>query len=341
MHPAASTTTKSEVKPEARRIGVVISCGVAERNSYVDVNRLRFGILGAADIARTYLIPAIQAAENAELVAIAARDPERARALWPDRVLATYQDLIEDASVDAVYIPLPNQLHKEWTIRALAAGKHVLCEKPLALNAAEATEMAAAAERSGKLLMEAFMYRFQSRVQDVVERLRKEPPNATWISFGFHIDAPANYRMDPAMGGGALLDVGVYTINLARWIHGEPEWVRATGRVDGIDLTVSMTLGFPTGARAFLLASFDTPEIQELRAGDLRLERPFGEPADPPYRRMVEEFSAAALAGLPAPLTLQDSIANLRVVDGVRRSLDTGGRYDLAEAGESVSPIRQ
>ena len=129
--------------------------------------------------------------------------------------------------------------------------------------------------------------------------------------------------------------------NLARWIHGEPEWVRATGRVDGIDLTVSMTLGFPTGARAFLLASFDTPEIQELRAGDLRLERPFGEPADPPYRRMVEEFSAAALAGLPAPLTLQDSIANLRVVDGVRRSLDTGGRHDLAEPGQGAAPVGQ
>lgn len=303
--------------------------------------KLRFGILGAADIARTQLIPAILAAENAELVAIAGRDPERARALWPDRVLASYQELIADRSVDAVYVPLANHLHREWTIRSLEAGKHVLCEKPLALNAAEAIEMATAAEAGGRLLMEAFMYRFQPRLQEVVRGLHRDPPNASWISFGFPIDAPANYRMDPALGGGALLDVGVYTINLARWIHGEPEWVRAAGRVNGIDLTVSMTLGFPTGARSFLLASFDTPEIQELRAGGLRLERPFGDPGDPPYRRMVEEFSAAALGGLPAPLPLQDSIANLRVVDGVRRSLDTGGRYDLAEPGEGVSPVRQ
>jgi len=303
--------------------------------------RLRFGILGAADIARTQLIPALQEAENAELVAIASRDGARASSLWPDRVLATYQDLIQDPSVDAVYVPLANHLHKEWTIRSLQAGKHVLCEKPLALDASEAIEMAAAAEGSGKLLMEAFMYRFQPSLRRVVERLRQDPPKTSWITFGFPIKAPDNYRMDPLMGGGALLDVGVYTINLARWIHGEPTWVRAGGRVDGIDLTVSMTLGFPSGARSFLLASFDTPEIQELRAGKLRLERPFGDPADPPYRRMVEEFSAAALGGLPAPLTLQDSIANLRVVDGVRRSLDTGGRHDLAEPGQGAAPVGQ
>ena len=302
---------------------------------------LRFGILGAADIARTQLIPALQAAGNAELVAIASRDEARAPALWPGRVLPGYQSVLDDPEVDAVYIPLANHLHREWSIRALEAGKHVLCEKPLALNAAEAVEMEAAARRSRKLLMEAFMYRFQPRLQEVVARLRESPPNTTWISFGFPIDAPGNYRLDPAFGGGALLDVGVYTINLARWIHGEPAWVRAGGRIEKVDLTVSMTLGFPAGARAFLLASFDTPEIQELRSGRIRLQRPFGDPADPPYRRMVEEFSAAALNGLPAPLPLQDSIANLRVVDGVRRSLDTGGRYDLAEAGEGVSPVGQ
>ena len=280
------------------------------------------------------MIPAIATASNAELVALASRDPERARRLFAGRVFGNYQALLEDPEVDAVYLPLPNSLHREWTLRALAAGKHVLCEKPLALDAAQAVEMAAAARLSGKLLMEAFMYRFQPRLREAVARLRENPPDTTWASFGFPLDAPGNYRLDPALGGGALLDVGVYTINLARWIHGEPIWVEAHGRIDGVDMTVSMTLGFASGATAVLFASFDTPEIQELKSGAVRLERPFGDPSNPPYRAMVEEFSAAALAGLPAPLPLEDSIANLRVVDAVRRSLDTGRRHHLAEAGE-------
>ena len=246
-----------------------------------------------------------------------------------------YQAVLDDPEVDAVYIPLPNHLHREWAIRALAAGKHVLCEKPLALNAAEALEMADAARASGRLLMEAVMYRFHPRIRSIVAGLQAERPGSIWASFGFHLDSPGNYRLDPAMGGGALLDVGTYTISIARWILGEPEWVRASARSQAVDLTVSMTLGFASGARAFLLASFDTPEVQELRAGSQRIDRPFTwmEGGDP-YQLMVEEFSAAALAGLPAPLPLEDSIANLRVVDGVRRSLETGGRYDLAEAGQ-------
>ncbi len=280
------------------------------------------------------MIPAITTASNAELVAVASREPERARRLFAGRVFGNYQTLLEDPEVDAVYLPLPNSLHREWTLRALAAGKHVLCEKPLALTAAEARDMAAAAKQGGKLLMEAFMYRFQPRLQEVVARLRENPPDTTWASFGFPLDAPGNYRLDPALGGGALLDVGVYTVNLARWIHGEPIWVEAHGRIDRVDMTVSMTLGFASGATAILFASFDTPEIQELKSGDISLERPFGDPSNPPYRAMVEEFSAAALGGLPAPLPLEDSIANLRVVDAVRRSLDTGRRHHLAEVGE-------
>jgi D-xylose 1-dehydrogenase (NADP+, D-xylono-1,5-lactone-forming) len=187
------------------------------------------------------------------------------------------------------------------------------------------------------------MYRFHPRIRAVVAKLREEPPNASWISFGFPLKSPGDIRLDPALGGGALLDVGTYTISLARWIHGEPEWVRATARGEPVDMTVSMTLAFPSGARAFLFASFETPEIQELRSGDVLMAKPFTAWRDPhdPYQLMVEEFSAAALNGLPAPLPLQDSIANLRVVDGIRRSLDSGGRYDLAEAGQGGSPVLQ
>jgi D-xylose 1-dehydrogenase (NADP+, D-xylono-1,5-lactone-forming) len=305
--------------------------------------RLRFGILGAADIARKALIPAIEAAPNAELVAIASRDRKRGRALFGGWVAADYAELLEDPDVDAVYIPLPNGLHKEWTIRALAAGKHVLCEKPLANTAADAVEMAEAAHAAGRLLMEAVMYRFHPNIQAVVEKLREKPPEEIWASFGFPLREPANIRFDPDLGGGALLDVGTYTISLARWIYGEPDWVEATGRVEEVDMTVSMTLGFASGARAHLFASFDTPEVQELHAGDLLLDKPFTAWRDPvdPYQVMVEEFSAAALAGLPAPLSLEDSIANLRVVDAVRQSLETGSRHHLAETGESLPPIAE
>jgi D-xylose 1-dehydrogenase (NADP+, D-xylono-1,5-lactone-forming) len=305
---------------------------------------LRFGILGAAGIARKALIPALRAAAGAELVGVASRDPERAKELLPDgRAYRDYQQLLDDPEVGAVYIALPNGLHREWTERALAAGKHVLCEKPLAVTAADAEAMAAAASASGRLLMEAFMYRFHPRLRAVVAGLREQPPNASWISFGFPLNRPGDIRLDPALGGGALLDVGVYTISLARWIHGEPEWVRATARGEPVDMSVSMTLGFPSGARAFLFASFVTPEIQELRSGEVRLARPFTAWRDPedPYQLMVEEFSAAASGGLPAPLPLEDSIANLRVVDGIRRSLDSGGRHDLSEAGEGAPPVRQ
>jgi xylose dehydrogenase (NAD/NADP) len=217
----------------------------------------------------------------------------------------------------------------------------VLCEKPLAVTAADGEAMAAAATKHERLLMEALMYRFHPRIRGVVAQLREHPPNASWISFGFPLNRPSDIRLDPALGGGALLDVGTYTISLARWIHGEPGWVRASALGEPVDMSISVTLGFPSGARAFLHASFETPELQELRSGEVRLAKPFTAWRDPddPYQLMVEEFSAAALGGLAAPLPLQDSIANLRVVDGVRRSLDAGGRHDLAEAGQGGAPV--
>jgi D-xylose 1-dehydrogenase (NADP+, D-xylono-1,5-lactone-forming) len=316
---------------------------VGGRSASTPRERLRFGILGAADIARRALIPAIAGAGNAELAALASRDLERGRGLFGGRVVSSYESLLADPEVDAVYIPLPNGLHKDWTIRALAAGKHVLCEKPLATNQSDAMAMAAAAHAADRLLMEAVMYRFHPRIQDVVGKLRERPPEEIWASFGFPLREPGNIRFDPGLGGGALLDVGTYTISLARWIYGEPDWVEATGRVEEVDMTVSMTLGFAAGARAHLFASFDTPEVQELHAGDLFVDKPFTAWRDPvdPYQVMVEEFSAAALRGLPAPLSLEDSIANLRVVDAVRRSLDTGDRHHLAEAGEGGPPVTQ
>ena len=280
------------------------------------------------------------------MVAIGARDPSRAAALHAGRAVAGYQEVLDDPEVEAVYVPLPNHLHREWCLRALAAGKHVLCEKPLALSAAEGVEIAERAAAVGRLAMEAAMYRFNPRVAAVAASLRADPPPALWAGFGFPLAADPNYRWQPEMGGGALLDVGFYTISLARWTLGEPDWVEATARFargTGIDVTVSITLGFPGGALAFLFASFETPEIQDLRAGAVRLDRPFtfAEPGIDPYRLMVESFSAAALNGSPAPLALEDSIANLRVIDGVRRSLRLGRRYHLAEFADPDLPAGQ
>lgn len=301
---------------------------------------LRFGILGAAWIAERALIPALARAGNAELVAIASRDPDRASRLFDGPVLTDYEAVLASPIVDAVYIPLPNSLHRTWAIRALAAGKHVLCEKPLALDAAEAGEMAAAARAAGRLLMEAAMYRFHPRMRALVAGLRERPPPEIAAGFGFRLQSPGNYRLDPALGGGALLDVGFYPVSLARWIYGEPETVRATGHLEAVDLTVEMTLTFAGGRRADLFASFETEEIQYLRAGDVRVEQPFTAYLDPhdPYQLMVEEFSAAALDGLPAPLLLEDSIANLRVLDRVRRCLDAGDGDDLPEGADRVLP---
>ena len=239
-------------------------------------------------------------------------------------VHGSYERLLEDGEVDAVYLPLVNSLHREWALQALAAGKHVLCEKPLAMNAAEAEEMAAAAEVAGRVLMEALMYRFHPRLR----ALREETGEVGHLAArcGFPLDAPGNYRLDPALGGGALLDVGSYGVSAARWFLGEPEQIAAVEHREagGVDLSVSAALRFPGGATATVWGSFESPEDQELvliePAGVRRLPEPFTAWRDPddPYQLMVEAFSAAVLDGRPAPLPPSDSIANLRILDAIR-----------------------
>ena len=283
-------------------------------------------MLGAADIARKALLPAIAASNNGRVVAMASRAPERAREMlapYADaRVCDSYEALLEQNDVDAVYIPLVNSLHKEWTLRAMAAGKHVLCEKPLAMNAPEAEEMASAAEAAGKLVMESFMYRFNPDTRAFVESLRDALHLQT--SFGFRLSDSANYRMHAALGGGALLDVGCYAVSITRWILGEPVEVLARAHVEyGVDMTVSSLLTFPTGATASIWASFESPEEQDLTVvtRDIvhRRDQPFtaGHPDDP-YRLMVESFGESILRDRPLALPLSDSIANMRVLDRIR-----------------------
>ena len=284
-------------------------------------------MLGAAWIAGRAVLPGIAAAGNGRLVALASRSPERTRQIlapYPQaRAADSYDAVLELNEVDAVYIPLTNNLHREWTIRALAAGKHVLCEKPLAMNAAQAEEMGAAAARSDRLLMEAFMYRFDPRVRDFVAGVSE--PLHVQASFGFTLKGEGNYRFDAALGGGALLDVGCYVVSITGWILGEPVDVLARARfANGVDMTASALLGFGGGRTASVFASFESTEHQEVtvigRSDAQRLERPFSRLVDPiePYRLMVESFADSILESRPAEIPLGESIGNMRTLDRIR-----------------------
>jgi xylose dehydrogenase (NAD/NADP) len=283
-------------------------------------------VLGAAGIADIAVLPAIAASSNGRLVAIASRDASRAERLASkhsvEKVIASYEALLEDPEVDAVYIPLVNDLHKEWTLRAIAAGKHVLCEKPLGMDAAEATEMAAAARAGGVHVMEAFMYRFHPRMRAFVEGLHD--PIYVHATFGFALEDKVNYRFQAAHGGGALLDVGCYTVSVARWILGEPQEVLARARGDEVDMTVSALLHFPRGRTASVWASFESAEEQELvavtREGTNRMERPFTSKEPDPYQLMVESFGESVIRDRPVAISLEESIANMKVLDWIREA---------------------
>jgi len=268
-------------------------------------------------------MPAIAASSNGRIVAIASRDEARARDLASrhsvDRVSANYEALLHDPEVDVVYIPLVNSAHREWTLRAFAAGKHVLCEKPLGMNAGEAEEMGATAERAGLLLMEAFMYRFHPRPKAFIQQLRE--PMHVQARFGFTVKDSQNVRMKKELGGGALLDVGCYTVSVSRWILGEPDRMSAWAEGGEVDMTVSALLHFPGGATAAVWASFESPEVQELtvvtKGGSHRLERPFSTMEPDPYRLMVESFGDSVLAGRPVALPVSDSVANMKALDRI------------------------
>ena len=278
------------------------------------------------------MLPAIAASTNGRVVALASRSTDRARQMLAPyagaEVLDSYDAVLARPDVDAVYIPLPNSLHKPWTLRALASGKHVLCEKPLALDAEEAEEMALAAVRSGRLLMEAFMYRFHPDMREFVKQLTD--PLHVQASFGFDLRDEADIRLDRALGGGALLDVGCYTVSVARWILGEPVDVAVSARTRrGVDLSVTGLLSFEHGRTASVFASFESPELQDLtavtREGVSRRARPFSSWRDPhdPYQLMIESFGDSVLQNTPVHIPPSESIANMRVLDRMRAAFSS------------------
>ena len=304
---------------------------------------IRWGFLGAGGIARTALAPAVHAASGALLQVAAARDPLRAKALEPVRVLPTYEDLVDAEDVDAVYISLANDQHLPWTLAALQAGKHVLCEKPLGLTAREVDQMADAA---GDLVcVEASWYRWHPRVRLAQQRLPDIGP-VRHVSAGFTFgNVPeGNYRLDPARGGGALYDVGCYAVSACLWAVGEglPDDVAAEIRLGptGVDLDSRLLLDWASGASAEVRASVDDREGQWLvitgERGEIELrDQPYASwraPTElwvsdgrgterlavPPvdaYQVMVEEVSSVIAGGPGWVLPLEESRQTAVVLD--------------------------
>jgi predicted dehydrogenase len=318
-------------------------------------DRLRFGCLGAAKIAPDALIKPAAGSERAEVVAIAARDPERARTFADEHgighVDASYEALIRNPDVDAVYNPLPASLHAEWTLKALEQGKHVLCEKPFASNAAEAEQMVAAARETGLVLLEAFHYRYHPLANRILKALASGViGDLSQIegTFCVAISDPEDIRYDLSLGGGATMDLGCYPIHWCRTAAGtEPTVLRAEARESppGVDVTMTAELRFPenipckihcsmaadTGFQAFLQVTgtkgklrADNPIVPHF-GHQLRLTIDGTEKSEQiegrtTYDHQLEAFVAAVLDGEPQPTGGPDAIANMRVIDAVYRA---------------------
>ena len=312
-----------------------------------------WGILGPGFIATHAIIPAIQEVSNSRILAVASNNEERSREValrfGIERFYSNYQALLDDPHVDVVYIALPNHLHREWTTRAAAARKHVLCEKPIAMNAAECNEMITACQQANVLLMEAVMYRFHPRILYLKQMLlARELGDVRFLhaAFSFNFNAPGNYRAYRQFGGGAILDVGSYCVNAARWlIDSEPVSSQAiiSYNQESIDLNTSAILRFSEDVSAHIQSSFvaaehqvievvgttgavtaplaftawrDDTTILLIQRGAVFEQREFA-PSDP-YKRMVEHFTTCVMEKTPLLYPAKDGWANLRVLDMLR-----------------------
>jgi predicted dehydrogenase len=247
---------------------------------------IKWGFLGASWVASTALVPAVADANNATLYAVASRDPERSQKLNPTKVHATYEDLISDPGVDAVYISLANHLHLEWATKALNAGKHVLCEKPLATSHAEAKLMANAAKANDKLLVEAVWTRWHPRFERMVELVRQGDIGQLQnidSAFTFTTTFTENYRLVLEMGGGSLLDVGPYQAHVWAALSSKASTLKidsASANIGptGIDLTTQVSATLDESVSISALTSFEQEEKQSLViSGDVaKIEFPQG-----------------------------------------------------------------
>jgi D-xylose 1-dehydrogenase (NADP+, D-xylono-1,5-lactone-forming) len=328
----------------------------------VSAGPVRWGIVSTAHINRL-VIPPAQASEKVDLIAVASRDDSRARAYaqeWGiERSYGTYEALLEDPDVEAVYISLPNSLHCPWSIRALEAGKHVLCEKPLSRRAAEVEEAFAVAERAGRILMEAFMYRHNPQMREL-ERLVADGAIGSLrlvrAAFGFTMRDPENVRMLPDVDGGGLMDVGCYCVSGCRLLAGEPEHVYGEQVIGptGVDVVFAGTMRFANDVVGEFDCGLALPERDELEAlgdaGSLFLDDPWHarqpvievrrdgdverielEPADS-YGLELENLSDAIRGRAEPLLGRDDAMGQARAIEALYRSAETGAAVALDRA---------
>jgi predicted dehydrogenase len=310
---------------------------------------VRWGFLGAGGIATGALAPAVRSAQGATLQAVAARDIERARALSPTSAYGDYAELLADDDVDAVYISLTNDQHLPWSVAAMRAGKAVLCEKPLAMTAAEVDEMTAVSRETGQLLVEASWYRWHPRIRLAQQRL-PDIGAVRHVAAGFTFDGKlaGNYRLEPARGGGALYDVGCYAVSACLWAVGAglPAEVSARSAYGptGVDLTTDAILEWD-GAQAEVSVGIEGSNGQWLvitgERGELELrDAPYTSwqdatelwvsdgsdteriavPGANAYQLMVEEVSSVLSGGPGWALPLEESRETAAVLDAIRES---------------------
>ncbi len=326
---------------------------------------IRWGVLGCAGIAAKAVIPAIQSSRLGRVEAIASRDPDKARALAARfgiaKAYGSYEALLADPEIDAIYNPLPNHLHVPLTKKALEQGKPVLCEKPVALDVAEAMTLVAAQKAAGLPVAEAFMVRHHpqwKKARALMAEGRLGEVRAIQTIFTYYLDDPRNVRNQADIGGGGLFDVGCYAINTARFLF-DAEPLRAIALVErdpalGTDRLTSALLAFPEGRQLSFTCSTQLALTQKVTVlgtqGRLEIPIPFNAPADAPtvlvlddgrdlagggreeiaiasvdqYREQADAFAEAVLSGKPLETGLDDAIANMKAIDALFRSAATG-----------------
>lgn len=330
---------------------------------------MQFGILSTATIGTEDVIPAIQASDST-VAAIASRDRARAESVADDldveRAYGSYERLLGDEHLDAVYNPLPNALHGEWTRRAADAGLHVLCEKPLTPTAEDARELFDYCADRGVTLMEAWMYRFHPRTERALEIAADELGEIRHVETAFTFamgDRTDDIRLDPALAGGALMDVGSYAVSAARAFLGEPEraYAHAADTYEsGVDSQLAGTLEYPDGVTAHVLGGFDTVHFEHYSVlaadGWLDARDCFGPDADQAvsltwavdgeertetfdpvdhYRLEVDGFVDAIEAGRDPRVDRADTLGNMRAIDALYESAERGEPVDVALPGSA------
>lgn len=330
--------------------------------------KLRWGVLGTARIADS-VVKGIRGSANSELVAVASRDLEKAREWAQARDVlhsfGSYDEMLASDLIDAVYIPLPNALHKEWSIRAAEQGKHVLCEKPIAVSAQEVEELIEASQKHGVKIMEAFMYRFHPQTERIRQLVADQAIGETRIvraTFDFYLRRPHDVRWSKELGGGALLDVGSYCVNVANLVVGMlPSAVTASAvwAPSGVDMSLVGTLEYPNGVLGAIDCSFQVGSAMQQRLaisgteGIISVSRPFSRgpeentsividkadnvseaeqievPSANHYQLMVEHFADAALNDTELSYPLEESMGNMRVLEALIEAARTGQRVTV------------